>query len=209
MAKLVDQCKICRRESEKLYLKGERCFTTKCALIKRNYKPGVHGPTGGGTKLTDYGKQLRAKQAAKRIYGLSEKQFSNYVAKAIRKKENSSDMILTLLESRFDNVIYRLGLAVSRKLARQMVSHGFFHINNKKINIPSYQVKPGDIITISPTKVNKKILNEIKERIKNKEVPKWLNLEKSQLSAKVISLPQLEEGEKVFDIKSVVEFYSR
>ena len=177
MAKLEEKCKLCRRESEKLYLKGERCFTTKCAIVKRNYMPGVHGPKSR-VKLTDYGKQLRSKQAAKRLYGLSEKQFSNYIKKAMKSKDNTSELIIKLLESRLDNVIYRLGLAVSRAAARQFVGHGYIFINNKKLNIPSYQVKSGDIITINKTKINKRIINNIKERIKSKDAPEWLNLDK-------------------------------
>lgn len=209
MAKLDKQCKLCRREGEKLYLKGERCFTSKCALVKRNYMPGFHGPNAMRRKLTDYGKQLRAKQAAKRLYSLSETQFSNYIKKAMTKKENTETMIVNFLESRMDNVLYRMGFAPSRRAARQMVSHEFVKVNDKKVNIPSYQVKPGDIITLSPIKLNKKTTVELKEKIKGKEIPEWINLNKEKLEAKIISLPQLKEGEKLFDIKSVIEFYSR
>ena len=208
MAKIAEKCKLCRRESEKLFLKGDRCFTTKCAIIKRNYAPGVHGPTSR-IKLTDYGKQLRAKQAAKRLYGLSEKQFSNYVKKAMQKKENTSQMIVSLLESRLDNVIYRLGLTPSRSSARQFVGHGFIRINDKKVDIPSYSIKVGDIITINPTKVNKKILNEIKEKIKTKDTPVWLSLDREKIQAKVLEKPRAGENEKLFDVQSVIEFYSR
>ncbi|MBU1180219.1 30S ribosomal protein S4 [Patescibacteria group bacterium] len=208
MAKIAEKCKLCRREGEKLYLKGERCFTTKCANVKRNYAPGVHGPKSR-VKLTDYGKQLRAKQAAKRLYGLSEKQFSNYVAKAIKKKENTAQMIINFLESRLDNVIYRLGFTPSRGAARQFVGHGYVYVNNKKLNIPSYHAEPGDVITINPTKINKKLLNEVKERIKGKDAPEWIHLDKDVLAAKIIGAPQTAEGESVFDVQSVIEFYSR
>jgi len=208
MAKLDEKCKLCRREREKLHLKGERCFTTKCAIVKRNYVPGVHGP-GNRSKLTDYGKQLRKKQAAKRIYGLGEKQFSNYIEKAMKAKKNTEESIIQLLESRLDNVIYRLGLTASRSAARQFVGHGFIYINSKKLDIPSYQVKMGDIISISKTKVNKKIINEVKERIKSKEVPTWLSLDKEKVEAKVLGVPELAESERIFEVQSIIEFYSR
>src|SRR3989338_8152031 len=142
MPALKDKCNLCRREGEKLYLKGERCFTTKCAIIKRNYLPGVHGPSAQRQKVTDYGKQLRSKQAAKRLYGLNEKQFSNYVAKAMKKRENTTEMLVNFLESRLDNVIYRLGIVTSRAAARQFVGHYFVKVNDEKVNIPSYLVKP-------------------------------------------------------------------
>ncbi|MBU4421728.1 30S ribosomal protein S4 [Candidatus Parcubacteria bacterium] len=209
MAKLYEQCKLCRREGEKLFLKGDRCFSTKCAIVKRNYKPGVHGPQVKPPKITDYGKQLRAKQAAKRSYGLTEKQFSNYIAKAMKKKENTADMILKFLESRLDNVVYRLGFTVSRASARQFVSHGFLNINGKKVDIPSYEARPGDIITINKTKVNKKLVNEVRERIKTKETPLWIALDKEKIEAKIISAPELHQGEKLFDVQNVIEFYSR
>ena len=208
MAKLNEKCKLCRRESQKLYLKGERCFTTKCAIVKRNYIPGVHGP-GYRAKLTDYGKQLRAKQAAKRLYDLSEKQFSNYIAKAMKRKDNTAELIVNFLESRLDNVIYRLGFVTSRPAAKQFVGHGYVFVNGKKVDIPSYQTRPGDIITVNPTKINKRILHNVKERIKSKEAPAWMHVDKQKLEAKITSKPQLDEGEKLFNVKSVVEFYSR
>ncbi|MFA5133584.1 MAG: 30S ribosomal protein S4 [Patescibacteria group bacterium] len=208
MPGLNDKCTLCRREGEKLYLKGERCFTTKCAVVKRNYAPGVHGQTSK-TKLTDYGKQLRDKQAAKRLYGLREKQFSNYVFKAMKKKENTKEVLVRLLESRLDNVIFRLGYAPSRAAARQLVGHGFIFVNGKKVDVASYQIRAKDIITINTVKANKKLVNELKERIKTKEVPTWIFLNKDKLEGKVIELPKLDEGEKTFSIQSVIEFYSR
>jgi len=208
MPGLKDKCTLCRREGEKLYLKGERCFTTKCAVAKRPYAPGVHGQTSR-TKLTDYGKQLRDKQAAKRLYGLREKQFSNYVFKAMTKKENTKNVLIKYLESRFDNVIFRLGYAPSRAAARQLVGHGFFSVNGEKVNIPSYQVRPKDIITINPVKTNKKLVNDMKERIKTKETPIWIHLDKTKMEGKILELPKLDEGEKTFSIQSVIEFYSR
>lgn len=209
MARLNSKCKLCRREGEKLYLRGERCFGTKCALIKRNYKPGVHGQSAQRQKITDYGKQLRSKQSAKRLYGLSERQFANYVAKAMKKRENTAEMLINFLESRLDNVIYRLGLVASRAAARQFVGHNFVKINDRKVNIPSYIIKAGDIIAINQVKINKKLINEVRERVRSKEAPVWLHLDKQKLEAKVISKPELAQGEKQIDLKSIIEFYSR
>ncbi|MFH1193412.1 MAG: 30S ribosomal protein S4 [bacterium] len=207
MAELKDKCTLCRREGTKLFLKGERCFTTKCAIIKRNYAPGAHGQTSR-TKLTDYGRQLRDKQAAKRLYGLREKQFSNYVLKAMKKKENTKELLVRYLESRLDNVIYRLGYAPSRAAARQLVGHGFFCVNGKKVDIPSYQARSKDIITLNPAKINKKATNEIRERIKTKETPLWIHMDKQKLEGKLTEAPGAGE-ENIFNVQSVVEFYSR
>lgn len=203
-----DKCKLCRRHGVKLFLKGERCFTAKCAIVKRNFPPGMHGAEGS-KKLTDYGKQLKEKQSAKRLYGLREKQFVNYVVKAMNKKENTADMIVRLLECRLDNVVYRLGFVKSRAAARQLVSHGFIFVNEKKVDIPSYQVNPKDIVSLSPVKTNKKIMEQITERIKSVEVPSWLHFEKDKLQAKVLEFPKLKESERGFDVKAVIEYYSR
>lgn len=208
MAKLDEKCKICRRQGEKLFLKGDRCFTTKCAIVKRKYAPGQHGSDRPG-KLTDYGRQLRDKQSAKRLYGLSERQFSNYVKKAMKKRENTNELLVRYLEARLDNVIFRLGIASSRVAARQFVGHGFVCVNGKKVDVPSYQVRPKDIITINPIKANKKILNDVKERIKSKEVPAWMHFDKEKMEIKVIDAPRFADNEKAFNVQSVVEFYSR
>lgn len=208
MPALNDKCRICRRHGEKLFLKGERCFTAKCAAVKRKYAPGQHGPSRP-PKLTDYGRELRDKQAAKRLYGLSEKQFGNYVKKAMKKRENTNELLVRYLESRLDNAVFRLGLCASRAAARQFVSHGFVYVNGEKVNIPSYQVRSKDIITVNPVKMNKKILNEVKERIKSKEVPDWAHFDKEKMEAKIIEAPRLGEKEKTFNVQAVVEFYSR
>lgn len=208
MAKLDDKCKLCRRQGEKLFLKGDRCFTAKCAIVKRKYSPGQHGSDRPG-KLTDYGRELRDKQAAKRLYGLSERQFSNYVKKAMKKRENTNELLVRYLESRLDNAIFRLGFVVSRAAARQFVGHGFVYVNGEKVNIPSYQVRPKDIITVNPVKVNKKILNDVKERIKSKEFPAWMHFDKEKMEVKVIDAPRFAADEKAFNVQSVVEFYSR
>lgn len=206
---LENKCALCRREGTKLFLKGDRCFTTKCAIVKRNYAPGQHGQTAKMKKITDYGKQLREKQSAKRIYGLRERQFSNYVSKARAKRDNSEDLLITFLESRLDNVVYRLGFTTSRVSARQLVNHGFVYVNGHKLDIPSYQVKPGDIISVNPHKSNKKLVNDIKEKIKSKETPKWLSFDKAKLEAKAIELPKLDMVDRGFNVKTIIEFYSR
>lgn len=208
------KCKKCRREGKKLFLKGERCYSAKCAIIKRNYPPGIHGLKAKAKRkksLSGYGLQLREKQIAKRIYDLGEKQFTNYFKKAIRQKGDTSENLLQLLELRLDNIIFRAGFVTSRKLARQLVSHGYFQVNNKNINIPSYNLKVNDKITFKPTKLNKKVLNTIKESLKEKRngAPSWLNLDKDNLSITVLAKPSFKETEQVFDIKMIVEFYSK
>lgn len=208
MPQLNDKCTICRRHGKKLFLKGERCATTKCAIVKRNFPPGAHGEAGR-RKITDFGRQLMEKQTAKRLYNLRERQFSNYVQKAMKKRENTANMVVQFLESRLDNVIYRLGWAMSRKAARQFVGHGFVYVNGKKVDIPSFGVRPKDVVALSPKKINKKIVEKLKEQIKGKEAPSWMHHNKESLEAKIIEYPKLEESEREFDVKSVVEFYSR
>ena len=156
MSKDLDhKCKQCRREGVKLFLKGEKCYGPKCPIVRRNYPPGIHGAKKTRQRLTEYGHQLREKQKAKKIYGILERPFRNYYQKAIKQKGDTNEILGQLLEMRLDNVIYRLGLAKSRKAARQLVSHGFFLVNGKKVNIPSYQVKIKDEITIKPSLVLK------------------------------------------------------
>lgn len=208
MAKLDKKCKICRREGEKLFLKGEKCYTTKCPMVKRNYPPGVHGPKGKH-RLTPFGKQLREKQKAKRIYGISEKQFHNYYQKAVHKKGDSGEILIKLLETRLDNVIYKMGLSDSRTQARQMVSHGFFVINGKRIDIPSYQVKVKDIITIKPNKIKTKNFTNRLKQLEKYVFPSWINFDLKEMKGKIISEPKSEDLKQVFDTKQIVEYYSR
>lgn len=205
---LSPQCKICRREGEKLFLKGERCFSPKCAMVKKNYPPGVHGVRGRG-RLTDYGLQLREKQKAKRIYGILEKQFKNYFNKAIKKTGDTGEIILRFLELRLDNVIYRLGLASSRRQARQLVNHRHFLVNNKKVNIPSYQLKAGDEIKVSEKSLNYKHFQAVLKTIKKHEIPGWLNLDSQKLRGKIISFPAEEDLEQSINMSLIVEYYSR
>jgi len=209
MAKNLDsKCKLCRREGEKLFLKGDRCYSPKCAMVKKNYPPGIHGVKGRG-RQSDYSVQLREKQKAKRLYNLLEKQFKITYIKAAKQKGDAGENLLKLLETRLDNVIYRLGFACSRSQARELVSHGHFFINNKKVNIPSYQVKTGDIISIKVSSKKNKIFNNLVERLKKVDLPSWLNLNNEELIGKVLHLPKKEDIELKVNTQMIVEFYSR
>lgn len=189
-------------------LKGTRCESSKCAFTRRPYAPGVHG-TGRPPRQTDFGKQLREKQKAKRLYGISETQFANYYEKAMKIKGDSGVNLVTLLELRLDNAIYRTGFAKSRAAARQLVSHGQILVNNKPVNIPSFLVKSGDILTVRENKKNKGPWKELAEDLKNHVAPSWLTVEPATLTVKVTSLPSAEELKEAFDPKLIIEFYSR
>lgn len=202
------KCKKCRREGEKLYLKGEKCLGPKCPVVRRAFPPGQHGPTSR-KRLTPFGVQLREKQKAKRLYGLMEKQFSSYFKKASGKSGDTGVFLKQFLELRLDNVVYRLGFARSRRQARQLVGHGMFLVNGKSVNIPSYQVRPGDLVSIKESKASKKVFSEMKDRLAKHEVPGWLSLEAKEAKGKVINRPEAEELDKSFDSKLIIEFYSR
>ncbi len=205
---LSPKCKLCRREGEKLMLKGERCATPKCALVKKNYPPGLHGPKGRG-RPTGYSLQLREKQKAKRIYNILEKQFENSYNKAIKMKGDVGENLLGLLEARLDNVIYRLGLAVSRSQARELVSHGHFLVNKKRVKIPSYLVKTGEIITIKTSSQKSKIFSNLSEKLKKNNLPGWLSFNTQNLEAKILNLPKKEDLEAKINVQLIIEFYSR
>lgn len=194
--------RLCRREGVKL------CDSPKCPIVKRNYPPGVHGPKGY-KRLTPFGEQLREKQKAKRLYGVLERQFRTYYQNSVKKKGDTGLFIIQMLERRIDNVIYRSGFAVTRPQARQMVAHSFFLINGKKVNIPSYQVKPKDEITIKPNKAKLKIFADIQKRLQKHELPEWMYLDLKTLTLKIISLPKLDLEKQLFKVKSIVESYSR
>ena len=194
------KCKLCRREGEKLYLKGAKCHSDKCPLVKRNYAPGQHGNTRR-RRQTDYGKQLREKQKAKRIYGLMERQFKNYVKDALNSKGVSGEDLLRKLETRLDNLVYRSGFAVSRAQARQFIGSGFFEINGEVVTIPSIQLKEGDII--KPVDFNKIHLRE------GFVLPDWLEANVKEKYVKFIRLPNLEENLENINVQSIIEFYSR
>ena len=200
-------CRLCRREGIKLYLKGSRCETSKCAIEKRAYPPGQHGQ--GRKKFSEYGVQLREKQKVKRIYGVLEKQFRNYFFAADRKKGITGENLLQKLELRMDNVIFRMGLAASRSTARQLVRHGHFTVNGKKMDIPSYSVAQGDTIALNPNKVKKApVKNEI-ENIKSKTLPDWLSFDADSKQGIVQALPTREHVTMPIEEQLIVELYSR
>lgn len=206
------QCKQCRREGMKLFLKGERCYSPKCAIVKRNYPPGTSGGKGMRSKLTEYGTQLREKQKAKRIYGIREKQFKKYYETAMKAKTQTAERLVNALEMRLDNVIYRSGIAKSRKQAKQLVGHGHFFVNKYKTDIPSFLVKIDDIIKIKESKENITFFKELKEDLgkkKDMEVPSWLSFDKGKMEIKILSEPNVDEIEQSFDTKMIIEFYSR
>ncbi len=200
-------CRLCRRENLKLFLKGERCYTEKCAYDRRNYPPGQHGQSR--KKFSDYGTQLREKQKVKRIYGIFENQFRNIFKEADRQKGVTGETLLALLERRLDNVVYRLGFANSRDEARQLVQHRHFLINQSKVNIPSYLVKPGDVIEIREK--SKKIVRvlEALEGVARRGVPQWLELDKDQMKGSMKGLPSREEITLPIQEKLIVELYSK
>ena len=200
-------CRLCRRENLKLFLKGERCYTEKCAIDRRNYPPGQHGQNR--RKFSDYGAQLREKQKVKRLYGLLENQFRNTFKEADRKKGITGEILLSLLERRLDNTVYRLGFASSRNEARQLVKHNHFLVNQRKVNIPSYLVKPGDSIMLREK--SKKVVRilEALEGVARRGVPQWLELDKEQLKGNVKGLPNREEITLPIQEKLIVELYSK
>ena len=201
-------CRLCRREGEKLYLKGSRCNTHRCSFDRREYAPGQHG-NARKQKLSNYGLQLREKQKVKRIYGLYEKQFRNYFAKAARKKGVTGSILLQFLERRLDNVIFQLGFCTSRRQARQIVGHGFVYVNDRRVNIPSFLIKPNDEITLKIDKKGQKLIKENLETTKEKSIPEWLDADQSHHKAKVKRLP--ERGDVGFPVNEqlIVELYSR
>ncbi len=200
-------CKLCRREGLKLYLKGDRCYTGKCAIDRRSYAPGQHGQVR--KKTSEYGIQLREKQKARRIYGILEKQFRNYFKEANRQPGVTGENLLRLLERRLDNVVYRLGLATSRNEARQLVTHGHFKVNGRKVNIPSYLVKVGDEITIREKSTKSPRIKELLERAAEKTVPEWLEFDAEQAKGRVLALPSREQLDVPIEEHLIVELYSR
>lgn len=209
MAKdLGSKCKKCRRVGEKLLLKGERCNTAKCAMVKRNYPPGFHGQKGR-KRATGYGIQLTEKQKAKRTYNVLEKQFRLTFEKAKNKGGDAGENFLQLLEMRLDNVVYRAGFASSRPQARQLINHGHFDVNDKKVTIPSYIVKNGDILKVRSGKKDGKFHKSMIEALKGKEMPGWLNFDKSKGTIKILHKPSLEMINPNFQISQIIEFYSK
>ncbi len=203
------QCKICRREGKKLFLKGDRCNSQKCVLNKKKYPPGAHGPKGYG-RISDYGRQLREKQKLRRSYYVSEKQFKNYFIKAKEKEGNTEENFLKFLEKRLDNVVYRAGFTSSRRQARQLISHGNILVNGRRVDVPSYQVTTGD--SIQP-KEKKAIIEKVKEKIgqvKDKDtLPAWTSLDKKKLEIKILKDPAPEDLPQTFETELILGFYSR
>jgi len=208
MTQNLAKCKLCRRAGEKLLLKGERCGTAKCAMVKRNYPPGFHGPKNK-RRMTEYGTQLNEKQKAKRQYNLLEKQFKLTFDKAQKQTGNAGENFLKLLEMRLDNVVYRAGFASSRAQARQLVNHGLFAVNNLTVDIPSYVVSTGDIVTIKNNKKGAKIFKNLGESLKKKEIPGWLNVDAKEISAKVLHKPDMKTINPTFNIQMIIEYYSK
>ena len=206
MARYTDaNCKLCRREGQKLFLKGERCYSTKCALERRNYAPGQHGQ--GRKKQSEYGLQLREKQKAKRFYGVPETQFRNLFDKAVKKKGQTGENLMIALETRLDNVVFRLGFAASRKEARQLVTHGHFTVNGKKANIPSMEVKAGDVIKVKEKSQSSPKFKEIKEM--SITVPSWMTVDVEKLEGKVVAMPRREDIDTPIAEHLIVELYSK
>ena len=208
MARYTDAvCKLCRREGQKLFLKGQRCYTDKCAITRRAYAPGQHGQ--GRKKTSEYGLQLRAKQMTKRYYGVLESQFRGYYDMATRKEGKTGDELLTILETRLDNVVYRLGWGNSRAEARQLVVHGHFTVNGKRVDIPSYLTKVGEVISIQDKSRQSEKFKAVLEANSARPVAKWLDLNRDTLEAKIIAVPTRDEIDLAVDETLIVELYSK
>ncbi|MBO5413853.1 MAG: 30S ribosomal protein S4 [Clostridia bacterium] len=202
-----EQCRICRREGQKLFLKGSRCYTDKCSVTRRNYAPGDHGQ--GRKKISEYGTQLREKQKTKAFYGVGEKQFRKYFEMAENKKGITGENLLQILESRLDNVVYRLGFGVSRAQARQFVNHGHFEVNGQKVDIPSYLVKAGDVIAVREIKKDNKTIKENLEVNAARPVPEWLEKDADKMQGKVLRLASREDVDIPVEEHLIVELYSK
>lgn len=203
-------CKLCRREEEKLYLKGERCFGAMCALERRAYAPGMHGRKGQfRRKVSDYGLQLREKQKARRIYGVLEKQFRRYYAEALKRPGMTGATLLSILERRLDNVVYRLGFAESRAQARQLVRHGHFDVNGRKTNIPSMILRPGDGVAVRENSYANGYFAVVKELLAERKVVDWLSRDENRLAGQVLSMPTREQIDVPLQEQLIVEYYSR
>lgn len=200
-------CRQCRREGQKLFLKGERCYSEKCALSRRGYAPGQHGQSR--KKVSEYGLQLREKQKTRRFYGVLEGQFAKYFEMAERKPGITGENLLSILECRFDNVVYRAGFASSRKEARQLVRHNHFVINGKKANIPSILIKQGDVIAVSESSKTSDKIKAVVEANSAKPVPKWLDANKEQMTVTVVELPKREDIDLDVAEHLIVELYSK
>ncbi len=204
------KCRICRRAGEKLFLKGEKCFTPKCVFVKKPYPPGkLQSEKKHRSTTTDFGLQLREKQKVRNIYGISEKQFSGYVKEAMTNKSSSWSVLYEILESRLDNVVFRLGLASSRGMSRQLVSHGHITVNGRRVTIPSYRVKPGDTIAIRGGSSAIVLFGNLEDKLKKYQYPAWMKFDAESKKGEIISKPKEEKTTMPFNLDSVIEFYSR
>ena len=202
-----EQCRICRREGQKLFLKGARCYSDKCAVTRRNYAPGQHGQKRA--KLSEYGIQLREKQKTRSFYGVGEKQFRKYFEEAAKTRGITGIVLLRTLESRLDNVVYRMGFGVSRPQARQLVTHGNIEVNGKKVDIASYQVKPGDVVAIREIRKDNPVVKENMEANAVRPIPEWLEVDREKMSGKVIRLANREDIDLPVEEHLIVELYSK
>ena len=202
-----EQCRICRREGQKLFLKGSRCYSDKCSIARRNYAPGQNGQKKG--KISEYGTQLREKQKTKAFYGVGEKQFRKYFEMASNSRGKTGEVLLQILESRLDNVVYRLGFASSRAQARMLVTHGAFEVNGHKVDIPSYLVKAGDVIAVREIRKDNGAIKIAVEENGSRPVPAWLEKDQEKLSGKVVTLATREDIDLPVEEHLIVELYSK
>ena len=200
-------CRLCRREGQKLFLKGERCYSEKCSFNARAYAPGQHGQ--GRKKSSEYGTQLRAKQRARRFYGVQEAQFHHYFEMAERKQGITGDNLLKILESRLDNVVYRVGFASSRAEARQLIGHGHFEVNGSRVDIASYLLKAGDVIAICDKSKSLEKMKSVVEANSHRPAPAWIDVDKEKCEAKIIALPERDQIDAPIEEQPIVEFYSK
>lgn len=204
------KCRICRRAGEKLFLKGDKCFTPKCIFVKKPYPPGkLQAERKHRSNMTDYGIQLREKQKVRNIYGISERQFSKYVEEAMTKKSSSVNVLYEILESRLDNVVFRLGLASSRGMSRQLVSHGHITVNGRRVTIASYRVSPGDVLAIRSGSTTKAVFGNLTEKLKKYPYPAWIKFDLETNKGEIVAKPKEEKATMPFNLDSVIEFYSR
>jgi small subunit ribosomal protein S4 len=203
-------CKLCRREGEKLFLKGERCVSPKCGFERRPYAPGLHGRSRQfRRKQSDYARQLRAKQKARRAYGIMERQFRRYFRDAEQRRGLTGANLLIMLESRLDNVVYRMGFAASRPQARQLVRHGHLEVNGRKVNIPSYLVQPGDVVSIRSISQRNTFFKDLVQDLPHRSIPEWLSRDDEALTGRVMALPERKDIDISIDEHLIVEYYSR
>jgi small subunit ribosomal protein S4 len=212
MAKHIDPvCKLCRREGEKLFLKGQRCFTPKCAFERRGFPPGEHGRDAQfkRRRISDYSRQLREKQKARRVYGVTEKQFRRYYRAALQRRGVTGENLLEMLERRLDNVVYRLGLAESRPQARLLVTHGHFNVNLRRTDVPSMIVRPGDVVEVRPGSRSRAYFKNLAVVAETRSVPRWLERDLKTLSGKVLQVPERTDVDASLHEQLIIEFYSR